>query len=219
MNPVGVPWHRVRPMRIVWDWNGTLFDDRAISHAVVNEVLAAWGVGTVDETHYRTRFRRPIRHYYEEVFGRPISGEEWFAIDAAFYQRYAERLTDASLARDATAALGSVQQRGWTQSILSMWLHDDLIALVGALGIEDYFTRVDGNELGNGEPKHAHLAEHVAALELAPDRCRLVGDTIDDALAARTVGIDCVLYTGGLHTAEVLAEHGRLAHTLRDALT
>jgi phosphoglycolate phosphatase-like HAD superfamily hydrolase len=50
--------------------------------------------------------------------------------------------------------------------------------------------------------------QHLAALELAPSAVALVGDSLDDLAAARTVGAGCVLYDGGSHHRHALEATG-----------
>jgi phosphoglycolate phosphatase-like HAD superfamily hydrolase len=64
-------------------------------------------------------------------------------------------------------------------------------------------VRVDGNRGHSGETKSEHLADHVdalrAALGIDAMACVVIGDSLDDARAARAVGVPCVLYDGGSH--------------------
>ena len=49
---------------------------------------------------------------------------------------------------------------------------------------------------------------HLAALEIEASAALLVGDTLDDLEAARTVGARCVLYDGGSHHRSALEATG-----------
>ena len=115
---------------VVWDWNGTLFDDHAAVVAAVNDALARLGLPPIDADGYRTHFTRPVERFYEQVAGRAISAEEWVALDGAYHDSYLGRLERLALAPDARAALAAGAAAGLSQSLLSMWRHDDLVALV-----------------------------------------------------------------------------------------
>ena len=54
---------------IVWDWNGTLFDDAHIAYEASVEVFAARGLRTVTFEEYRSAYTRPIDVFYEALFG------------------------------------------------------------------------------------------------------------------------------------------------------
>jgi phosphoglycolate phosphatase-like HAD superfamily hydrolase len=193
---------------LVWDWNGTLFDDQVAVVAAVNDALARLGFPPIDADGYRTHFTRPVERFYEQVAGRAISAEEWVALDGAYHDSYLARLERLALAPDARAALAAAEAAGLTQSLLSMWRHQDLVALVERLGIDRFFVRVDGLRRPGGGGKAEHLVEHLAALGLPPRAVVLVGDSLDDLAAARAVGAGCVLYDGGSHHRHALEATG-----------
>src|SRR5256885_7005785 len=100
-----------------------------------------------------------------------------------------------------------------------MWFHAELVPTVGRYGLAGYFKRVDGlRATVGGGSKAPHLAAHLDALGLTGPECVLIGDSVDDAEAAESVGAACVLYAGGFTDPERLAETGRpVAHTLTEA--
>jgi phosphoglycolate phosphatase-like HAD superfamily hydrolase len=111
---------------------------------------------------------------------------------------------------------------GWggSQSLLSMWFHDELVPTIDRYGLTDHFRRVDGlRATVGGGTKAPYLAAHLEALGLRGDECVLIGDALDDAAAAASVGADCVLYSGGLTHPENLAAAGvPVADTLAAAV-
>jgi phosphoglycolate phosphatase-like HAD superfamily hydrolase len=84
---------------LVWDWNGTLFDDQVAVVAAVNDALAKLGLPGIDADGYRTHFTRPVERFYEQVAGRAISAEEWARLDAAYHDSYLGRLERLALLR------------------------------------------------------------------------------------------------------------------------
>ena len=181
-------------MHLVWDWNGTLLDDLPLVVAATNASIAVHGIGPITAEEHRRDFIRPVPDYYAMLLGRPVDAEAFEVLNKAFHAAYNEGLTTCALAADAEAAL-----RSWTgtQSLLSMWFHTELVPAVSRYGLAEYFTRVDGLRGVGGGPKAPHLIAHLSALGLTGPDCVLVGDSVDDAEAARTVGARCVLYTGG----------------------
>jgi len=195
-------------VHLVWDWNGTLLDDLTLVVAATNTALAAVGGPVVTAEEHRRDFHRPVASYYSQVLGRPLGDDEFRRLDIAFHIAYAELVPACPLSAGAVDALG-----GWsgTQSLLSMWFHDELVPCVERYGLASHFVRVDGHVLApdgvGGGPKAPHLARHLAALGLAGPDCVLIGDSVDDAEAATTVGARVVLYSGGF------TEHARLTTT------
>jgi phosphoglycolate phosphatase-like HAD superfamily hydrolase len=187
---------------IIWDWNGTLFDDLHIVVDAVNVSLGELGVEPIDADAYRTHYRRPVHLFYEAILGRPVPPDEMIAIDTSFHDAYHASLDRAGLAPDARAAVGAVVRAGGTQSVLSMWWHDRLVMAVQAFGLAEHMIAVDGHRGGPGETKEQHLRHHVDQLGrlyqgLNAGGIIAVGDITDDAMAANSVGIPCVLYDGG----------------------
>jgi len=209
-----------RVRHLVWDWNGTLFDDQVAVVAAVNDALARLGLAPIDADGYRSNFTRPVERFYEQVAGRAISAQEWHALDAAYHDSYLARVGRLALAPDARAALAAAEAAGLTQSLLSMWRHDDLVPLVERLGIGRFFVRVAGLRRSDGGGKARHLVEHLAALALPAREVVLVGDSLDDLAAARAVGAGCVLYDGGSHHRHALEATGApVVDTLTAAVT
>lgn len=202
---------------LVWDWNGTLLDDLSLVVSSTNQAFAAVGGRAVDADEHRTRFRRPVAEFYAEILERAVDDEEFGRLDRVFHDAYRLGLTTMSLAEDATAAIKS-----WpgSQSLLSMWFHDELVPAIETYGLTGVFTRVDGlrTEVG-GDLKAGHLARHLAELGVPGDQVVLIGDSLDDAAAADSVGGGSVLYTGGFTAPARLRASGRpVADTLVEAV-
>ena len=213
---------------VVWDWNGTLFDDQHLVLEGLNAVLADAGLPPTDLATYQRLYTRPVRRFYERVFGRPIRDAEWERFDDVYHRTYRDGLARARLARDAEAALQALERAGRSQSLLSMWRHRELVPLVERLGIRERFVRVDGLRVdADGRPaggrKAPHLEAHLERLVHDagddPSRVLVVGDALDDADAARHVGAPCVLYDGGSHPRGELEQAGvPVADSLTEAL-
>jgi phosphoglycolate phosphatase-like HAD superfamily hydrolase len=205
---------------VVWDWNGTLYDDFHVVVKAAARACASVGGPPLDAATYRAHFTRPVQRFYAAVLGRPVAEDEWRALNDLYLATYREQQAQASLATDARAALAAVAAAGHTQSLLSMWDHDELVALVRQLGIDNAFVRVDGLRTREGGGKTAHLLRHLEAVAPAVDgEVLMVGDTTDDATAAQAAHIRCVLLDDGPHPREALTAcnvplAGSLVHAL-----
>jgi phosphoglycolate phosphatase-like HAD superfamily hydrolase len=193
---------------VVWDWNGTLFDDHVAVVAAINDALALLRLRPIDSDTFRSHFTRPVQRFYEQVAGRRIEPGEWRTLDEAYHDSYHAWVERLKLAPDAWEALAAAEAAGLTQSLLSMWRHQDLVPLVERLGIDRFLLRVDGLRVPGGGGKTEHLVAHLAALEVEPSAALLVGDALDDLAAARSVGARCVLYDGGTHHRDALEATG-----------
>ncbi|MBA2949551.1 HAD family hydrolase [Streptomyces himalayensis] len=194
---------------IVWDWNGTLFHDNDAVIGATNAAFAEIGLEPITLEQYREVYCVPIPRFYERLIGRLPTDAEWERMDAAFHRHYTAWRAACRLADGAEVLLADWRSAGHSQSILSMYGHDELVPLVRGFGIEPHFVRIDGRTGPSGGSKAEHMVRHVAALAgVEPARTVVIGDAADDAIAARRVGAQAVLYTGGSHSRASLEVAG-----------
>ena len=174
---------------IFWDWNGTLTDDAALLYEAVNTAMTAIGRPRVSAEQLRVRFARPL----SALFGRLTDErcqDKWPAWHAAFIVAHSE--TQPVLTADALAALQRWHAADRTQSVLSRWPADDLPARVAATALPPYLDGIRGASWPE-EPKEDMLRRELALRKLDPAQALLIGDTDDDAAAARVVGAAVIL--------------------------
>ncbi|WP_432185376.1 HAD family hydrolase [Streptomyces tendae] len=196
---------------IVWDWNGTLFHDNDAIIGATNAAFAELGLAPITLERYRALYCVPVPKFYERLMGRLPTDAEWAVMDATFQRHYSVHRSRCALADGVTELLAQWRSAGRSQSILSMYGHDELVPLVKGFGIEAHFIRVDGRTGPSGGSKAEHMVRHLAQLELSgvePARTVVIGDAADDAMAARHVGAGAVLYTGGSHSRSSLEGAG-----------
>ncbi|MFJ8544575.1 HAD family hydrolase [Streptomyces sp. NPDC093586] len=195
---------------IVWDWNGTLFHDNDAIVGATNAAFAEFGLAPITLEQYRALYCVPVPKFYERLMGRMPTDAEWEAMDAAFHRYYTEHRVRCGLTEGAAELLAGWRAAGRSQSILSMYGHEELVPLVRGLGIEAHFLRVDGRTGPSGGSKAEHMVRHLAALGSVVDPARtvVIGDAADDAVAALHAGARAVLYTGGSHSRASLVGVG-----------
>ncbi len=210
---------------VIWDWNGTLFDDFDIVLSAMSSACVSAGGTTITADRYRQTFTRPIERTYERLLGRPLHEGEWERLNDQFHVSYNEICREATLAPEAPVLLQRLREKGVTQSLLSMWEHDELVPFVEGYGVAGYFVRIDGQPRRSGDHKREYLRAHVERLAEVlpggrpPDEMLLVGDSVDDAHAAHAVGVHCVLLDSGPHERDhFLASGAPVASTLSEAL-
>ncbi|MER7173367.1 HAD family hydrolase [Streptomyces mesophilus] len=205
---------------IVWDWNGTLFHDIDAVIQATNASFAEIGLAPITLERYRELYCVPVPKFYERLMGRLPTADEWVVMDEAFHRHYWAFAESAGLAEGASRLLAEWQSAGLTQSMCSLAPHERLLPIVRTHGIEERFVRVDGRVGDSTEGKALQMARHLAALPgIDPGRSVVIGDAVDDALAAAHVGALAVLYTGGSHSRASLAAAGvPVVDTLADAV-
>ena len=203
---------------LVWDWNGTLLNDLDLIVRCTNLAFASVGGPEVTADEHRRDFRRPVIAYYAAALGRELTDEEFADLDKVFHEAYRTQLATVGLTTDAREAIAA-----WpgTQSLLSMWFHEELLPAVTRHRLHEAFSRVDGlRDRSIGDHKASHLAAHLRALTVDPADAVLIGDSVDDADAAASVGARCVLYSGGFTDPDRLRATGLpVADSLVEAVT
>lgn len=187
---------------IVWDWNGTLFDDQELVLLATNASMNALGVTRlVTHEEYQSGYRRPMQDFYTDLLGFAPTDEQWLLLNEAFGTVYEGGRHGVGLNAEALAAMDGWAPR--SQSLLSMYGHEELIEVTDAFGLHPRLIRIDGrppeHDFG---PKYKYLARHFAQLQthqpdLLPGEIAMIGDCVDDAHAALELGAAAVLYAGG----------------------
>ena len=194
---------------IVWDWNGTLFHDNDAIIGATNAAFVELGLEPITLERYRALYCVPVPRFYERMLGRLPTDAEWQVMDEVFHRYYAEHRVRCRLTEGAAELLAGWRSAGHSQSLLSMYVHEQLVPVVRGYGIERHFTRVDGRTGPSGGSKAQHMERHLAAMGgVSPDCTVVIGDAVDDAVAAAHVGARAVLYTGGSHSRSSLEEAG-----------
>ena len=201
---------------IIWDWNGTLFDDAALCVDIINGMLAQRGLPGLTGERYETIFDFPVRDYYRRA-GFNFATDPFEGLSDEFISTYNRRVRECGLRDGTRDVLETARARGVTQSILSAMKHDTLNTLVAHFGLRDYFTDVVGLDNHHAAGKVDLARQWIAAQSLDPARMVLVGDTTHDHAVAQALGVACVQIPSGHHAPERLSASGApLIHTLSE---
>jgi phosphoglycolate phosphatase len=201
---------------IIWDWNGTLFDDAWLCLEIMNRQLDKRGLPGLTAERYQQIFDFPVIDYYRQL-GFDFSVEPFFDISTEFILAYEQRRPECGLRPEALAVLQRNQEQGISQSILSASKQAHLEAALEQFGIRDLFVAVAGLEDHHAFGKVETGHRLVSTLNLDRDRTLLIGDTLHDYEVAQAIGVDCCLVPGGHQAPERLAASGvRVVPALAD---
>ena len=200
---------------ILWDFNGTVYDDVEACRRSTNKLLRDRGLPEMaDADVYRTVFDFPVSAYYERV-GFDFSREPFAVVAPQWVSEYEKQSRDCTLYPDVPQTIRRFREQGYWQEILSATESTMLAGQLRALGLD---KELDG---WNGmDTIHAASKESIAVAWRAahPDaRVLLIGDTTHDAQVAAAMGADCVLFDGGHMTRERLLACGvPVIHEIRE---
>lgn len=193
---------------IVWDWNGTLFDDVELIVAAANHAFEEAGLEAVTVERYRERFTVSAAGLIRRLFGKDLASDTLLAMNDAYQEYYRAHRGGCLLTADALDCLREWRQADGTQSLLSLHLYEDLLELVRDRAVRDYFDAITGR-VGVADGKYDHLVRHLdrlASQGIPAERVVMIGDTLDDAQCAERAGVRVILYSGGLQLREALAQ-------------
>lgn len=192
---------------IIWDWNGTLFDDAWLCVEVMNTLLTKRGMPLTSLETYAAIFDFPVIDYYRQI-GFDFSVEPFESVSTEFITRYENRRPACGLRAGAEDLLQQVQQSGVSQSILSAAKQEFLHQAVGSFGITDFFTDVNGVDDHHAFGKVEIGQAWAAGVDLPGHEIVLIGDTVHDYEVAQAIGVDCYLIPSGHQSIERLVASG-----------
>ena len=205
---------------VVFDWNGTLLHDASVIAMCDTEVgrrLGLWD-REIDEALLREYSQRHWREGYEWLAGRALADAEVAQMDTVFHEAYVAFRHHAPLQPDALEVLADLDARGITFSLNSMHPHPLLMDILAERELTDRFVAIDGLRVQDtgSMSKTEHLYAHLGAVGDALGRsiadvrntAVMIGDTVDDAVAATANNVAAIIVTTGETSAERIAMSG-----------
>lgn len=195
-----------RYTHIIWDFNGTVYDDVDACIRSANRLLAAHGLKIIENVaDYRSLFGFPIADYYVRM-GFDFSKTPYAELAVEWVDYYMEETRDCTVYPGALEAMRWFASHGLSQILLSATERGMLAGQVKSLGLEGCFDEVLGQDTihayGKGEIGRAWKLAHPQAEIL------LIGDTVHDAEVARLMGADFALLTCGHQSRKLLESCG-----------
>lgn len=189
---------------IIWDFNGTIFDDVQIDIDSLNVMLEKRGLKLVkDREEYREGFMFPIKQWYLNR-GFDLESESFDDVAVEWLNEYLSREPEAGLVEGVTETLEYFKNKNVKQIILSASEITMLMRQLKMLGVEEYFEEILGLDNVYAAGKKGIALEWRKA---HPDeRLLFIGDTDHDYFVAEAIGADCILIAEGHQSAEKLRE-------------
>jgi len=192
-----------RYSHIIWDWNGTLFDDVSWCITVINQMLSKRGIKTIRGiSDYHNAFCFPIIQYYKNV-GFNFEDERFEDVAEEYISLYhSNKNGNCSLYPNAETTLDSIRKSGISQIVLSASERRNLLSQMGEFEIASYFDEILGLSDIYAKSKVEIGLKYMARESI--DSAILIGDTEHDYKVAKALGIDCVLIPNGHQSREIL---------------
>lgn len=190
---------------IIWDWNGTMFNDVELCVDVGNNLFKKKNIPLISLEKYKSIFTIPVKDYYK-VVGFDFDKESFEVVGKEWMDEYEERKYECSLHLDLINIMQKLKDFGIKQSVLSAYKQDKLNEIIGHFSLNKYLDYIVGLDNIYAASK-LHLGkELMGSLGTRHGETLMIGDTIHDFEVAKAMEIDCVLIASGHQTFEKLSK-------------
>ncbi|MBU0558260.1 MAG: HAD family hydrolase [Bacteroidetes bacterium] len=181
---------------IIWDWNGTLFNDAELCCSIMNHLLTKRNMNSITLQDYKSVFTFPVRDYYQKV-GHDVSDENWEVLSYEFINEYESRKNECGLYQHAVEVLEFIDLKGISQSVLSAYSQSSLEEIVKSFNLDKYFIKLVGLNNIYAASKLENGKKWMSELGFENSEVLLIGDTVHDFEVAEEIGADCLLISNG----------------------
>ena len=188
---------------IIWDWNGTLLDDRWLTISAMNNVLARRSMDELTEDRYLQLFTFPVIEYYRRL-GFDFEKDSFSELGTEFINEYNTRAFEPKLHDSIIDLISELSKNGVSHSILSASSQKILDKLASYHNIDHYFKAVFGQDNHYAYGKIETGKMWIKKSGIDPKRTLFIGDTEHDLEVANAVGAHCALLSWGHTSAERL---------------
>lgn len=186
---------------IIWDWNGTLFDDLEVCINVMNKILTNRNLPLLNRERYKEVFGFPVKQYYDQL-GFDFEKESFEKISTEFITEYQKESLFAKLNENCISTLEYIREEEVNQIILSASQIENLEEQVSHFGIIDYFDRLLGLNHCHATSKVDIGKRWLEESGFDKGEVLLIGDTMHDYETACEIGCDCLLLASGHQSKE-----------------
>ena len=187
---------------IIWDFNGTIFDDVNIGIESINTLLRKRGLPELTtREEYQSNFGFPIIEWYKKL-GFDFDKEDYDEVANEWVAEYLSREKNAPVTEGVIELLEHFKRNGMRQVIISASEITMLTRQLDFLGIGQYFDDVVGKNdvYASGKGEIAKIWR-----KLNPGEMVFIGDTDHDLETAEHINADCILVACGHQSYERLS--------------
>ncbi len=186
---------------IIWDWNGTIFDDLDLCYRIYSRLAIIFDFDELSIQEYRRLYRFPLdQFFYDRGFRGDIN-----RLALEYRKIYTKGVNKCRIHPGARKLLREFTARGIPQHVVSAHNHNDLQYMIERYKLRRHFSSVNGLSGIEGGSKQK-LAVSVLERENLPGSSVLfIGDTDHDYDVALSVSAESWLVAEGHSAIERLA--------------
>lgn len=186
-----------KPYRhVIWDWNGTLWDDTWLCTEINNHMLQRRNLPAITIDIYRESLCFPVSDYYCQL-GFEYAQTSYNMLAEEFIAEYEQRRFECVLQDGGRELIEHLHGQGVPQAVLSAYQHDTLLQAVEYFQLTPYFDDIIGLNDVYAAGKVENGIKYMARQETAPDQILFIGDTLHDFEVAQAMGVNCILVCNG----------------------
>lgn len=208
---------------VVFDWNGTLFDDTKIVLEAVNaSEVKVLGIPPLTLERYRETYDAPLHRFYENLgISRETFDAKSAEIAAKFHPIYEPLAAHARTRPGTKKTLETLRKKGISCVILSNHTVEGIYLQISRLKLVDLFDAVlanGGTEEMHHTSKQHRLESYLEENDIAPSETIIVGDTVEEIRIGHNLGLRTISITGGNNSEKRLhaAQPTAIIHTVSE---
>lgn len=210
---------------VVWDWNGTLFDDTKIVLKAVNaSEVKVLGIPELTLERYRETYDAPLHRFYENLgVSREAFDAKSAEIAEKFHPIYEPLAAHARTRPGAKKMLQTLKNKGFSSVILSNHTVEGIYLQLSRLNLMDLFDAVlanGGTEEMHHTSKQHRLERYLKEYNISPTEAIIVGDTVEEIRIGRNLGLGIISITGGNNSEKRLknAQPNAIIHNISELI-
>jgi phosphoglycolate phosphatase len=204
----GMPLPRVEFQAAILDLDGTLLDTIGDFDAALNQVLAELALPAVGRAFIERAVGKGSQHLIHATLAEVGAGAHQFEAAWALYQQRYQTINGrhSMVFPGVTQGLMALRAAGWRLACVTNKPGAFVPPLLAAKGLAGFFdVCFGGDAFERKKPDPLPLVKACEALASEPARTLMVGDSSNDAAAARAAGCPVVLMSYGYNHGEPVA--------------
>ncbi|MDO8508615.1 MAG: HAD hydrolase-like protein [Nanoarchaeota archaeon] len=184
---------------IIFDWSGTISDDRIPVYESNKRLLKRYGVNLPEFKEWLFSTNGSIISYFDSVGVIEEKEKIFSSYKIAYSEVVKEGLAPTSY-QDAFSVLEKLRNKNKLLTIVSSHPQINLEEEVINYEMGQFFKIIKGNAID----KSSDITQIIERTQSSLDRVIYIGDMVQDINAASKAGISCAVVTTGYHSRERL---------------
>lgn len=192
---------------LIFDFNGTLYDDVDVCLDIENSMMKEFGIETMNKEKYLSLFQFPIINYYKAL-GFDFDKYDFKTVAYDFVKRYMDLVPTIGLNKNVERTLKELKARGYHLIMLSATKESMLLKQLEYFDINKYFDEILGIDNVYAKSKVSIAKNFVERNH--PKSILMIGDTDHDLEVSNEINAEIIFVSFGHQSKERLEKHHKL---------